>query len=269
MLLLVPAASSRAAEVPPASAPDVRSWNDTERGLRAFQQGKYEEAKRRFGSAQARAPQVPELGFNQGVIQLKDGDMDGAGEAFQGAAEQARLRGDPKLEAQAWFNRGIARGQKGDLVPAVDSYVRAIEAARAAGDADLERDARKNLELLVQRGGGKGKRDQKDQNGESQDGQGDSKDGKGSKDQKDPKKGDSDKDKNDKDQKGKGESDKNKDKEQKQGQDREVRQGKFSSPKLKLEDAERVMGELAGKEKDLQARLKRQKGTPAGTEKDW
>ncbi len=242
---LLAAPQARAAQAPAeGKSPGVSAYLENEAGLRAFSAGRIDEAKRLFGSAQARAPQSPELRFNQGAVQFKDGETDEALRDFEGAAQAADRRGDVRLGARSWFNLGAVRTKKGDVPGAASSYVQAIERARRAGDAELERDARKNLELLV--------KNPESQSGQQQD----------SKDSKDPKEG--------QDSKGgkQGQQDK-KDQQPKSYQDPSHGKRKFESKKLSPEDANRVMDELAGKEKELQERIRRQKGNPAGREKDW
>ena len=49
----------------------------------------------------------------------------------------------------------------------------------------------------------------------------------------------------------------------------EKQQKKFKSEKLSPEDAERVMAELNGKERELQVKLKQQHGNQSTNQKDW
>lgn len=234
-----------------APAPDVKAYLDNERGREAFEAGRVDEAKRRFGAAQARAPESPELRFNQGSVQLKEGDVDGALQGFQGAAQGADRRGDASLAGRSWFNLGISQAQKGDTASAIGSYVQAIDRAKRSRDSEVERDARRNLELLI--------RQQEQKKKEQKPEQGDKKEG-----QQNPA-GDDSKKQPDSGQ----QQDPNKEKQEKRYQDPSTGRRKFQSQKLSPEDANRVMDELSGRERELQARLRKQKGNPAATEKDW
>jgi len=82
-----------------AAAPPLDAYIDNQQGIKAFKDGNFEEAKQRFGAAQARDPNSPELHFNQGVIQLQQGNTDAAAAEFQNAERAAQEKGDPKLSA--------------------------------------------------------------------------------------------------------------------------------------------------------------------------
>jgi Ca-activated chloride channel family protein len=270
-IVLLVAALSLSAR--PAQAEGLDTYLRNESGLKAYKAGKYSDAQREFGEAQARDPRTPALQFNQGVVQMHQGDSDSAARFFADAAQGAAEKGDKRLRSESTFNLGLALDKKGDSRSAARAFLDSIVAAQEAQDPQLEEEARKQLELLHRK-----KKQQKQQ--EKQDQQ--------NKDGKDPPKDPKDqKDQSGKPQDGKGKPDdkpNQKDKEgdkskqgEKEGQPKHYqdpskgRKRSFSSGKLSNEDAERVMSELSNKERDLQTKLKKQRGNAQASpnEKDW
>ncbi len=269
-----------------AQAAPLESYLENEKGLKAFQKGKTEEARKHFGSAQALDPALPEFQFNQGVVQMQQGQKEEALQSFESATKSAVERNDPALAGKSFFNLGVAQGEKGDFQAAAQSYLKALDYAQAQKNTQLEKDARKNLELLSQM---KMQQKQKQEQKENQD-------GKDNKDNKDQQQGKSNSPEKDKDGKKDGSSasddqnDPNKDQKKEQNKDGDKegeekkdpqqqkqyqdpsqgrQRGQFKSQKLSQEDADRVMAELSQREKKLQEKLKKQKGRPQGADKDW
>lgn len=247
---------------PTARADELGAYRENEKGLKAFNEDRVGEAKESFGNAQVENPKSAELRFNQGTIHLKEEKWEDASKVFEDAAEGAKQAQNPALAAVALYNQGIARTAKKDLELAVESYLAALEQNAFDPNADLESKIRKNLELLFSTQQSKGK-------------------GGDSKDQSDPKEDDKG-DPSDKNKSGKnsGEGDQDQKRDPKDGDDPEKKKqpekykesnGKreFKSQKLSPEDANRVMSELARREKDLQDKMKRMKGRPQPLEKDW
>jgi Ca-activated chloride channel family protein len=249
LLLLSLGLSARPAAAAPkflTEQPPVGAYMENERGVDAFKDGKIDEAKKKFGAAQALDPSRPELQFNQGVIQLKEGDVDGAIEGFAGAARGAQGRESPRLEGEALYNLGGALTQKQDYSGAIRSYLGAIDAARRAEDGALEDDARKNIELLIKKiKQQKQQQQQRSKDGKSQDQQ--------------PQSGDEKEDKGGEKEQAQRYKETPKDK----------RRDQFRSLKLSKEDADRVMAELSNRERDLQIKLNKQRGRPQSQQKDW
>jgi Ca-activated chloride channel family protein len=268
-LLLLCALSSREAAAGTffGPQPPVEAYLDNRKGIQAFKDGKVDEAKKSFGAAQARDPSLPELQFNQGLVQMSQGEVDSAIQAFGSAAQGALGLGEggasqanPDVAGKSFFNLGSALTKKGDIKGAVRSYLGAIDQAQRAGDGELEADARKNLQLLIS------KRQQQQQQQQKQDQQ--------QKQQQDQQKQDQKKDGEGKDQKkdeqkDQAENEKNKDKPKEYKDTSKDRQKEFRSMKLSKDDADRVMAELSNKEKDLYAKLHKQRGNPTTNQKDW
>jgi Ca-activated chloride channel family protein len=245
-----------------ARANDLRAYRENEKAMNAFQADRVGEAKEHFGNAQVENPKSPELRFNQGALHLKEEKWDRASEVYGEAAAAAEKAQKPGLSAMALYNQGIARTAKKDLEAAAHSYLDALEQVAKDPNPQLEEKIRKNLELLFSA------QQQQSQGGQSED----------QDQQKDPK---DQKDQSKENQSGKNSSDGEQDqkKDPKESEDpkkspppkyREA-SGKreFKSAKLSPEDANRVMSELARREKDLQEKMKRAKGQPQPLEKDW
>ena len=258
-----------------------------QKGMKALEEGKVDEAQKDFGEAQARDPGRPELEFNQGVVQMQKGDVERAIQAFDSAARLSQDRNNLPLLGKSLYNLGVAQSKKGDMQGAVDSYLGAIQNAQALHDQKLEAAARKNLQLLIdqakqqqQKDKEKQDKDQKqDQQQQDQNQQQKSQESDQSQENKSPGKKDQKEDQNQSKQ-GSGDQDKDKDQKQKQGQnpeDQEKSDGNkdkkkkpsFDSKGMTSEDAERVFSELKAKERDLQERLQKQNAKQQTHAKDW
>jgi Ca-activated chloride channel family protein len=239
-----------------AQAVETEVYLENERGIHSLDQGRVDEAKRHFGSAQARDPDSPELMHNQGVVQLQEGDYAGASKAFDEAAKMALKANDPDLAGRSYYNQGLALQKNGKATEAVSAFSRAVALGKGAKDEKLEGDARKRLLNMAQQqqqkqqsqdGSQQQEQDQKDQQGQQQQ----DKEGQGKQDDQ-------------KDAQGKGQE-KDKPKQYSQGKKNQ----NFKSEKLTKQDAERVMAELSDKEQQLQAKLRKQGQRQAGGGKDW
>ena len=73
----------------PSQAP-IDAYLENQKGVEAYQKGEIEEARKRFGSAQALDPAAPELQYNQGLVHLQGGDPDAAIQDFKDSAQGAR-----------------------------------------------------------------------------------------------------------------------------------------------------------------------------------
>lgn len=242
-----------------ARADEWQAYQENEKGVKAFADDKVSEAKERFSNAQVEDPKSPALRFNQGAIHLKEEKYDDASKVYGEAAEAAKRDQQPGLAAAALYNQGIARTAKKDLEAAVDSYLAALEENAHQPDAELEKKIRRNLELLFQakqsQGQGGDSKDQEPKDSDKKDKGDQNKSGKNASDGQDEKK----------DEK---EGDKDKEKQAPRYQESDGKR-QFKSQKLSKEDADRVMSELARREKDLQEKMKRAKGRPQPLEKDW
>ena len=269
-----------------AQASPFRSYLENGKGIKSYQDGKTDEARQHFGSAQALDPNLPEFQFNQGVVQMQQGDVDSAVQGFSGAANGALKKKDQELAAKSFFNLGSALTKKGDSRAAVQAYLSSLSAlstmepGKQAENKELEADVRKNIELIAQSQQQKKQQSQSDKDKEKKD-----KDSENKKDQEQDPKKDQDKkssgknsadSKNDddskdpkKDKDGKDEKDQAQKEKHYEDPSKNRRRGEFKSQKLSKEDADRVMAELSHREKELQQKLQRQNQKAVANERDW
>ncbi len=246
-----------------AQASSVEVYLENQKGLRAYSEGKIEEARKHFGAAQALDPKTPQLRFTQVVVEAEQGDQEPAASSFGESASKALESNDPKLAASALYNLGVVQAKKGNFKEAVQAYLQGLDVAKASKNEALEREFRRNLELLQlmkqqqQKGGGQGKQDQQ-QDQQKQDSQ---------QDQQSQQDQNQEQNQNQQDQQKPNDQDGD---QQQQNQPRQYTRGQgFKSEKLSKEDAERVMSEISHKERELQRKLKSRKGSSGNQEKDW
>ncbi len=245
-----------------AKPPGISTYLNNKKALESMQRKEFNEARTRLGAAQASEPERPEIDFNLGHLSLLEESPDRAVESFESAFKKAGQEGDASFEARSKFNKGNVEVARGKLDVAALDYARAIERARVAGDSVAEAAARKNLGLLHQE-----RKKQKQENNDKKD----KKDGEKGEQQKDQ--GDGAQEKKDQQDQSKSGQDQRKEKQESQVEDpaqsRERKAREFKSKKMTREDAERVMAELSSREKELQKKLKKQKGSVQPTGKDW
>ncbi len=245
------------------ATPDsVDTYLENKKGVKAYQEGKMDEARQHFGSAQALNPTLPELQYNQGLMQLQEGKTDEAIQGFKDSARGSMRTGNRRLLGRSLFNLGTALTKKGDVGSAIRSYLGALNSANQAGDTALAEDARKNLELLIQqqqKQKQQSKQDQQKQQPPPQQQQQPQQQKQGSpSNQSNPSGGpkpDQSKDQGKDQDQGKPDSQPN----QTPQYSNESQQKNFKSKKLSEDDAERVIDELKNKEQELQARRQKQR----------
>ncbi len=256
----------------------LESYLENQKGLKAYQQGNLEEAQRNFGTAQALDPSRPELEFNQGVLQLRQGELDRAIESFQHAAQQGEKTHQPSLQGKSLYNLGNAFSKKGDAKEAIRSYAGAIESAQQTQDSHLEQEARKNLQLVLdqlKRQEQQKKEQEKQQKPDQQ--KGDSKNQEKKNSGQDDKKGHNQNPKEGESQQSPGQQQKDQSQSgQKPEQDQRYqetqpwkKQDDFNSQKMTSEDADRVLSELKTRERELQEKLQNKNGNQQNQDKDW
>ena len=272
------------------SAPSLDLYLQNKRGMRSYDEGRLEDAQKEFGSAQARDPYRPEPEFNQGVVQLQQGDVDQAIESFKKSAKLSEK--DPRfsVKGKSMYNLGKAYSKKGEYREAIQSYRKAIEDAQQRKDLKLEELSRKSLELLLKQ---KQQQQQQQQQQKEKQKEEQTKD-QDSQDQKESQKNQDQQGQSKQDQKGSdGENKKsqspdekeekklNEQKEQSQGSKEEKDQNsskeilqqnpkqKFDSQKMTVDDANRVMDELRNRERELQEKLQKKNAKSQDHSKDW
>ena len=112
-----------------------------EKGNEALRREDVETAVRSFEEAGALEPSSPIPDFNRGVALSGADSVEAASDAYLRAAAAA----DPKIAADAFYNLGNLHFDGQQFEPAIDSYLKSLD--RNPDDEE----ARRNLELAVQR----------------------------------------------------------------------------------------------------------------------
>jgi len=126
------------------AAPSVlaaqRGRADVEAGNRLYRDQRFEEAHQRYLDALREAPGSGLIRFNDGNALYKHDDYERAMEAYRVATQS----GDPALQSQAWYNLGNALFRQQMLDGAADAYRESLRLNPA------DRDAKHNLERVLQ-----------------------------------------------------------------------------------------------------------------------
>jgi Ca-activated chloride channel homolog len=110
----------------------------TARGVAQYAKGKYAEATRAFGDANAMRPS-PQTAFNLGTAQIAAGNRE------QGSSTITNALRDPALRADAFYNRGNSALAANAFDPAIRDYA---ETLRLRPD---DAQAKRNLEIALRR----------------------------------------------------------------------------------------------------------------------
>ncbi|HXV76675.1 MAG TPA: tetratricopeptide repeat protein [Candidatus Polarisedimenticolaceae bacterium] len=116
-----------------------KAHRKTEEANRHYELGEFGEALADYTEAQVVAPESPRLHYDVGNVLYRQGDYEGAAEAFT----RALVTAPDELAPLAAFNLGNARFQQREYGDAADAYRRALE-----GRPD-DADAKRNLELAL------------------------------------------------------------------------------------------------------------------------
>ncbi len=105
------------------------------KGREAFEKEDYPRALDAYTKAQLESPEKPEISYNLGNVQYKNGDFDAAIAHYKSVLTSA----DRKLKQKARFNMGNAYFRKGDYDKAISEYEEVLKLDQT------DDDARKNL----------------------------------------------------------------------------------------------------------------------------
>jgi Ca-activated chloride channel homolog len=112
-----------------------------ERGLKAYDEGRFEDALRAFQDAEREAPGNPALEYNRGNALYRLGRYDEARESYRRAADSAAT----SLKERDLYNMGNALAQLGDTQAAIGAYRKALVLE------PRDEAARHNLEVLLRK----------------------------------------------------------------------------------------------------------------------
>ena len=229
---------------------DIQSYLRNREGIQAFENKDLDTAKKKFEEAKSKDPTQVQPLFNEGVTKLTEGASQEALKAFESSVLEAKKNGDPWVSGFSLYNQGAALEKSGEMGAAIKSFAEAIRMAQISGDEKLEQDSRKRIEAL-EKPRQQQQQQQQQQQSQSQNQQQQQQQQQQSQSQ-----------------------NQQQQKEQQQPKNYEdpsvSRRRPFRSEKLTPEDSERVMEELSNREKELQARLKKQRGKPNSQNgKDW
>lgn len=107
------------------------------KGREAFEKGDFPRALDAYTKAQLESPEKPEISYNLGNVQYRNGDFDAALLHYKSALKSA----DRKLKRNVRFNMGNAFFRKGDYDKAIGEYEEALKLD------ETDNDARRNLEF--------------------------------------------------------------------------------------------------------------------------
>lgn len=102
----------------PPSVAEAGTYSSVKEGIEAFDQGRFEDAKKRFIDAQLDQPDMPELYYNIGSAAYKTEAYDEALNNFTRAMDTE----DPVLRDKSRFNLGNTKYQLGDLEGAIEAF---------------------------------------------------------------------------------------------------------------------------------------------------
>lgn len=111
----------------------------TEEGNRLYVEKAYDDALRAYTEAQVELPEAPVLFYDIGNVLYRQGDLEGAEEAWT----RAMVGADQELQADIAHNLGNARYQRQAFQEAIDAYRRALQARPD------DRDTKRNMELAL------------------------------------------------------------------------------------------------------------------------
>ena len=117
VLLLLP--------LPLLPAPHTAWAGPLQEGYKAYQQGQYDQALKKFIEGQVRDPDRPEVLYNVGNGYYKTGNFKAAGDYYRQALTQA----DPQLKPKLFYNLGNTAYRQGNLQEAVRNYQAALKLA--------------------------------------------------------------------------------------------------------------------------------------------
>jgi tetratricopeptide (TPR) repeat protein len=220
-------------------------------GVDKYKNKKYVDSEIDFRKGLEKAPDNFAANFNLGDAYYKQQRYEDALGSYKSALNLASS-GDEKAKVYHNIGNSLLKSQK--YKESVDAYKKALKLN--PDDADTKYNLSYALNMLNQK--------QNQQNQQNKDQNKDNKDNKDNQDQQQQNQDNQDKNKNKQNQ--------DKDQQNRQNpQNQESKQDnlKQKEQKMSKEEAERILQALKNNEQDLQKKLRKQKGIPVKTDKDW
>jgi tetratricopeptide (TPR) repeat protein len=227
----------------PAFGQSYRSLNND--GVDQYQEKKYGDAEINFRKGIEKEPGKFKGYFNLGDNYYKQGKYDEAIKSYKDALSKAKTGSE---RADAYHNIGNALLKKNDYQGSIDAFKKSLKVN--PGDKETKYNLSYALNML------KNQQNQQNKNQNNKDKNQDK-----NKDNQNKNQNKNDKNKNNDQNK----NDQNKDNKDQQSQ----QQPQQSPPKVKKEEAERMLEALKNNEQDLQKKLRKKAVVKAKTDKDW
>lgn len=229
------------------NAQSLRSLNNE--GVDLYKSGKYAESEISFKKGHEKEPGHITT-FNLGDAFYKQQRYDEAIKTYQSALTQ---NDDKKFKSKVYHNIGNSYLKSQKLDESIKSYKEALKLN------PYDEETKYNLSYALSMKKNEDQKNDQDKNDQKKNDQ-----------QQDQQQNQDNKDKNDQ-QKNDENKGKNND-ENRPDQNQTTKQDNLKQPqqnKISKEEAERILNALKNNEQDLQKKLRKQKGTPVKTEKDW
>jgi tetratricopeptide (TPR) repeat protein len=238
-------------------------------GNKLYKNKKYNEAEIKYRKAQE-IDHSPKSTFNLGAALYKENNYEEATQKFKEIAGQKL---DSKTLAKVNHNLGNSLFQSGNYEESVNAYKNALKLNPKDEDTRYNLELSKRL-LKIQQEQQKNQQDQNQQNKDNKDNQ------QGDKQQSEQDKNQNNKDNKDQNQQNKDNKQDNKQQDDKQNQNQGKESEKLTDKnnqepnkprpqEISKENAERILNALQKDEKDLQKKLRKQKGERAKIERNW
>jgi Ca-activated chloride channel homolog len=212
-------------------AQGLRSLNNS--GVDLYEQKKFTDAEVNFKKTLEKNPQLFQGHFNLGDAYYKQGRYD---EAIQSYKNSLQFTEDKNKQAQAYHNMGNSFLKQQKYPESIEAYKNALK--DRPNDLDTKYNLSYALNMMKQN------QDKKNQN-----------------------KNDKDKDKN-KDQQ-QNQNQQNQDKKDNKDQQKQQQQQQQQKNQISKDEAQRMLDALKNNETDTQKKLRRAKGKPVVTDKNW
>lgn len=237
LILLLPLSQS-------VHAASLREYEETKKGLQAYQNKDYGAAVDRFTKAQAASPEADVQHLNLGDAMLQANDLEGATKEFGKLSESK----DPSVAARGALNLGKTFEKQNNFEKSVDAYQKGLDRLASAEKPDME--AMMRLKMALEQ---TEQQKQKQQQQQQQDQQ-------------------SQNDQQKKDGQSKDDDQKKNNKQNKVNENSTGQKHQFKDEKLSESDAKQLLERLQDQEKKSQQRMMRAKvGRPQDKPnmKDW